>query len=134
MKKISLVLLAALIVAAVFYFLKLQTPTTTTTEPEIKVEKELEVQKNTQEALICLQESGQITCKLLAKRIDRDRVVIFRWFAPTSPKDDRTREMILPANHASIFDRRHVQGRSKGKWRVEVEIEADQPSTSFTLK
>ena len=93
-----------------------------------------EVKKSThkKEALVCLDTDNTITCKLLTKRVNKEREVEFEWKSPNG-KDDREREMILPANHASIYDARSKKGRAKGKWTVEVELEDEEISASFFI-
>lgn len=99
----------------------------------IKVEKEVEKIAGTDQALICLDEGDKVTCKLMTKRVNKDREVEFEWKSPNG-KDNREREMILPANHASIYDTRQKKGRAKGLWSVEVEIDDDEEvSTNFRI-
>ncbi len=98
----------------------------------IKVEKEVRKSADKNEALICLDEGKTITCKLMTKRVDKDRKVEFEWESPNG-KDDRERDMVLPANHASIFDARSKNGRAKGLWTVEVEIDDMKLSTTFKI-
>ncbi|MGB5965020.1 MAG: hypothetical protein WBF77_02630 [Sulfurimonadaceae bacterium] len=102
-------------------------------EKVIKVEKEVKKNADKNEALICLDEDDKITCKLMTKRVNEDREVEFEWKSPNG-KDDREREVVLPANHASIFDMRSKNGRAKGVWTVEVEIDDEEVSTTFRIQ
>lgn len=102
-------------------------------EKVIKVEKKVAKSVNKDLALICLDEGDKITCKLMTKRVGEDREVEFEWESPNG-KDDREREMVLPANHASIFDVRHKEGRVKGVWTVEVELDDEEVSTTFKIQ
>ena len=102
-------------------------------ENSVKTGKEVKKSAAKSEALVCLDEGDKITCKLVTKRVDRDREVEFEWESPNG-KDDREREMVLPANHASIFDMRSKAGRAKGTWKVEVEIDDEEVSTSFEIR
>ena len=102
-------------------------------ENVIKVKKKVEKSGNNDLALICLDEGDKITCKLLTKRVNEDREVEFEWKSPNG-KDDREREMVLPANHASIFDMRNKGGRSKGKWTVTAEIDDEEVTASFKIQ
>jgi len=99
----------------------------------ITVEKEVTKSAHKKEALVCIDADDKITCKLLTKRLNKERKVEFEWKSPNG-KDDRHREMILPANHASIFDARSKNGRVKGVWKVEVELDDEEVSTSFLIK
>jgi len=101
-------------------------------EQGIQVEKKVPKSSNKNEALICLDQDEKITCKLLTKRVKKERSVLFEWKSPNG-KDNRERKMILPANHASIFDSRYKKGRVKGQWKVEVELDGEKISTAFKL-
>jgi len=103
-----------------------------TTATGIKVEQEVKKSADKNEALICIDADNKITCKLMTKRVNKDRAVEFEWESP-SGKDDRKREMVLPANHASVFDSRLKTGREKGVWHVEVEINDEKVSTTFKI-
>ena len=98
----------------------------------IKVEQEVKKSADKDEALICIDADNKITCKLMTKRVNKDREVEFEWESPNG-KDNREREMVLPANHASIFDARDKSGRVKGVWTVEAEIDDEEVSTTFTI-
>lgn len=102
-----------------------------TTEKSI-VTTEVKKSSHKKEALVCLDTDDTITCKLLTKRVNKEREVEFEWKSPNG-KDDREREMILPANHASIYDARSKKGRAKGKWTVEVELDDEETSASFFI-
>ena len=62
----------------------------------IKVEKEVPKKVDKDSALICIDSDKKITCKLLTKRVNKEREVEFYWQSPMG-KDDRERKMILPA-------------------------------------
>ncbi|MEE8589385.1 MAG: hypothetical protein V3S80_08600 [Sulfurimonadaceae bacterium] len=102
-------------------------------ENVIKVEKKVKKSTDKNEALICLDEGDKITCKLMTKRVNEDREVEFEWKSPNG-KDDRKREMVLPANHASIFDIRHKKGRVKGVWTVEAELDDEEVTATFKIQ
>lgn len=97
------------------------------------IKEEVKKSSDRDEALICLDEGEKITCKLMTKRVNEDRDVEFEWESPNG-KDDRERNMVLPANHASIFDSRDKNGREKGVWTVEVEIGNEEVSTTFKIQ
>lgn len=98
----------------------------------INVEQKIEKSADREEVLVCLDQDDKITCKLMTKRLNKDRTVEFVW-NPPSGNDKREREMTLPANHASIYDAREKRGRVKGKWVVEATIEGEEVSTSFII-
>ena len=101
-------------------------------ESGIQVIKEVKKSADKKEALVCIDTDEKITCKLLTDRVNEEREVAFEWKSPNG-KDDREREMILPANHASIFDARSKKGRAKGKWEVEVSLDDEEVATSFVI-
>lgn len=88
--------------------------------------------KNGDEALVCLKDDGKVTCKLLTKRVNKKRNVEFVWKSP-SGDDNRERELVLPANYASVYDARTIAGREKGLWHVEVEIDDEEVTATFKL-
>lgn len=98
-----------------------------------KAEKKAEKSIGKDLTLVCLDEGDKVTCKLVTKRVNKDREVEFEWKSPDG-KDDREREMVLPANHASIFDVRHKKGRVKGVWTVEVELDDEEAATTFRVQ
>ena len=98
----------------------------------INVEKKVTKSADKEEVLICLDEDEKITCKLMTKRLNKDRTVEFVWNPPKG-NDKREREMTLPANHASIYDVRDKKGREKGKWVVEATIDGEEVSTTFVI-
>lgn len=102
-------------------------------DKEIKVEKKSVKSADKNEALVCLDEGDKITCKLMAKRVNEEREVTFEWSSPNG-KDNREREMLLPANHASIFDVRTKKGREAGIWTVKAEIEDKEVSATFEIQ
>ncbi len=98
----------------------------------LKVEQKVSKKADKNEALVCLDEDEKITCKLMTKRLNRDRTVVFEWRSPDG-KDTRERKMVLSANHASIYDMRSKKGRAKGKWTVEAAIDGEAVSTTFRI-
>jgi len=98
----------------------------------VTVETKVKRDAGKAEALVCLDADEKITCKLLTKRVGHEREVEFEWISPDG-KDDRERELVLPANHASIYDARTKAGRVKGVWYVEVEIDDEKVKTSFKI-
>lgn len=104
-----------------------------TSRKVVTVEKKIEKSSGKESAMVCLDEKTTITCKLVTKRVNRERTVVYRWRSPNG-SDDREREMVLPANHASIFDLRKKSGRAKGEWKVLAEIDDEEVSTRFTVQ
>ena len=103
-------------------------------EPVIKVDRKVEKSGDKDMALICIDEAEKITCKLMTKRLNKPRSVLFHWRSPNSPDDDREYTLTLPAAHASVFDMRHKEGRAKGEWEVTADIEGEEVSTTFYIE
>jgi hypothetical protein len=99
----------------------------------IKVDKKVEKSADKDAALICLEEGDKIICKLMTKRLNEPRSVRFHWQSPGSPNDDREHTLPLPAAHASVFDVRYKDGRTKGEWKVTAEIDEEEVSTTFYM-
>jgi len=102
-------------------------------EKSSRVETKVQKEKKHDSTLHCLKEKNTLTCKLLTKRVDKAREIEFEWKSP-SGHDDRERKLVLPPNHASVYDARSVTGREKGLWYVEVEIDdGEELHSNFTL-
>ncbi len=98
----------------------------------VHVEQKVIKNADKEEVLVCLDEDEKITCKLMTKRLNKDRSVEFVWNPPNG-NDKRERKMTLPANHASIYDTRDKKGREKGKWVVEATIGGEEVFTTFII-
>lgn len=99
----------------------------------IKVEQKVKKSAEKESALVCLDEGDKITCKLMTKRANRERLVEFVWHSPGS-SDDRERTLALPANHASTFDTRNKSGREKGRWEVTAKIDNEEVAAIFRIE
>jgi len=81
---------------------------------------------------IMLEDEDSIVCKYTHDRIPYDHNVSIRWIEPDKTIS-RTREMIIPAYHGSIYDYRYKKGRTKGIWTFEVIDDNKSYKTNFTL-
>ncbi len=126
------VYLSIVIAAGLFFGCSQDSGEKKETEKVINIEQKVKKSADKEEALICLDEDEKITCKLMTKRLKKDRTVEFVWNSPNG-KDKRERKMTLPANHASIYDARDKKGRVKGKWVVEATIGGEEVSTTFII-
>jgi len=99
----------------------------------IKVEQNVKKNAGKESALVCLDEGDKITCKLMTKRADKERLVKFVWRSPGS-SDDREQTIALPANHASTFDTRNKSGREKGEWKVTAQIGSEEVTAVFHIE
>jgi len=82
---------------------------------------------------LILEDENSIICKYSHQRISTEKTIIVKWTEPNG-NETRTRDMIIPAFHASIYDYRYIEGRTKGIWTFSVIDSEDEYSTSFTIK
>lgn len=82
---------------------------------------------------IILKEENSIICKYSHIRINEDKEVTFNWIEPNG-KVTRTRVMVLPAGHGSVYDYRYLEGRTKGNWTFEVIDGEDKITTNFIIE
>ncbi|MEA2050516.1 MAG: hypothetical protein U9O56_07285 [Campylobacterota bacterium] len=88
--------------------------------------------ENSADCLI-LEDENSIICKYTHERIQEDHNVTFQWIEPNE-RVTRTRKMIIPALHGSVYDYRYIKGRTKGKWTFKVIDEDQEFSTNFTIE
>lgn len=82
---------------------------------------------------LILEDENSIVCKYTHVRVDYDKNVTFNWIDPNGNLS-RSREMVIPAFHGSVYDYRYKKGRVLGTWTFEV-IDQDQKyTTNFTLE
>lgn len=82
--------------------------------------------------LVCSVGATKISCKLKLKRVNQNREAEFDWKSPHG-KDDREREIELPANHATVYDVRYKKGRAEGLWHVVVDVGDETYKATFKI-
>lgn len=82
---------------------------------------------------LILQDENSIICKFETNRISEDQDIIVQWIDPQGDIS-RSRSMIVPAGHGSIYDYRYINGRLKGSWTFKVLENEKEYTTSFELK
>ena len=82
---------------------------------------------------LILEDENSIICKFNAKRETNDQEIIVQWIDPQG-EISRSREMIVPAGHGSIYDYRYIDGRALGKWTFKVITDEKEHTTTFELK
>ena len=82
---------------------------------------------------LILEDENSIICKYIHGRSSSDKNVIFEWIDPDG-KISRTREMLVPANHGSVYDFRYMDGRKKGIWTFQIKDGEDILKTQFEIK
>ncbi|AXX93093.1 hypothetical protein CPU12_12900 [Malaciobacter molluscorum LMG 25693] len=82
---------------------------------------------------VILEDENSIICKYNQDRVDFEKKVIFEWIDPDK-EISRSREMIIPAQHGSIYDFRYIDGRKKGTWLFRVKDGKKVYETKFEIK
>jgi hypothetical protein len=88
--------------------------------------------KNGVDCLI-LEDENSIICKYTHTRVDYDKTISVQWIEPNN-QVSRSRKMIIPAKHGSIYDYRYKESRTKGIWTFSVIDNGDEYLTNFTIK
>ncbi len=82
---------------------------------------------------LILKDENSIICKYNALRSTKDESIIVQWIDPQGDIS-RSREMIVPAGHGSIYDYRYIKGRLLGEWTFKVITNKSEYETTFELK
>jgi hypothetical protein len=82
---------------------------------------------------LILQDENSIICKFETNRISEDQDIVVQWIDPQGDVS-RSRNMIVPAGHGSIYDYRYINGRLKGSWTFKVIEKEKEYTTNFELK
>jgi hypothetical protein len=82
---------------------------------------------------LILEDENSIICKYSQDRISLEKNITVQWIEPDG-FISRTRGMLIPAFHASVYDYRYVQGRTKGIWTFKVIDNKEEYTTTFTIK
>jgi len=82
---------------------------------------------------LILEDENSIICKYTHARIAEEKNIVVQWIEPDG-SITRTRNMVIPPHHASIYDYRYTQGRTKGLWTFKVIDGQDEYTTNFTIK
>jgi hypothetical protein len=91
--------------------------------------------QDTQNAVDCLilEDENSIICKYTHERVDFDKEVEFQWIEPDG-RVTRTRSLVIPAYHGSVYDYRYIEGRTKGEWTFKVIDDSTEYKTTFILE
>lgn len=90
-------------------------------------------ENNAEVDCLILEDENSIICKYLHTRVSFDKSVSFEWVDPEG-NISRTRDMIIPAEHGSVYDFRYIQGRQKGIWTFRVIDGENTYKTEFEIK
>jgi hypothetical protein len=100
---------------------ELQTEIINDTEHESKVD------------CLILEDENSIICKFETQRKTNDEQIIIQWIDPQGDVS-RSRDMLVPAGHGSIYDYRYLNGRLLGTWAFKVISNDIVYKTEFELK
>jgi hypothetical protein len=82
---------------------------------------------------IILEDENSIICKYTHERVPLDKNVTVQWIEPDGIIS-RTRDMVIPAFHGSVYDYRYVEGRTKGVWTFKVIDKPNEFTTTFNIE
>ncbi len=82
---------------------------------------------------IILEDENSIVCKYIQPRVSYEKNVIFNWIEPDG-KISRTKDLVIPENHGSVYDFRYIKNRTLGLWTVKVTDGDNEYQTTFLLK
>lgn len=82
---------------------------------------------------LILEDENSIICKYEAIRSTQDQQIIVQWIDPQGDIS-RSRDMLVPAGHGSIYDYRYIKGRLLGTWTFKVISAETEYITQFELK
>lgn len=82
---------------------------------------------------LILQDENSIICKFETNRIIEDQDIVVQWIDPQGDVS-RSRNMIVPAGHGSIYDYRYINGRLLGSWTFKVIENEKVYETNFELE
>jgi hypothetical protein len=82
---------------------------------------------------LVIKEENSIICKYMTERSTEDRFVKMEWIDPEG-EFSRTRKVLLPSGHGSVYDFRYLSGRKVGTWTFRVTDDDKVFSTTFEIK
>jgi hypothetical protein len=82
---------------------------------------------------IVIKDENQIVCKYMQEWSDTENKVIFNWIAPNG-KLSRSKTLVVPVGHLSVYDYRFLRGRAKGVWTLITKSKGRNYKTNFTVE
>jgi hypothetical protein len=80
-----------------------------------------------------LKEENSVICKYTQERTFKEKVIKINWIDPNG-NISRTRDIIMPSGHGSIYDFRYIKGRILGKWTFIAIDDKIKYKTTFNLE
>lgn len=81
---------------------------------------------------LVIKEENSIICKYMAERPLEDRFVTMEWINPEG-EVSRTRKILFPSGHGSVYDFRYLSGREIGTWNFRVIDKDEVFNTTFEI-
>jgi hypothetical protein len=82
---------------------------------------------------IILEDENSIICKYIHTRVNYDKNVSFVWTEPNG-EITRTKKLVIPAGHGSIYDYRYIKGRMQGTWGFKAVDGKKEFKTTFVIE
>ncbi len=68
---------------------------------------------------LVIKEENSIICKYISERSSEDRFINVEWIDPNGDLS-RSRKILFPSGHGSVYDFRYLSGRAEGIWTFKV--------------
>lgn len=81
---------------------------------------------------LIIKEENSIICKYSSLRETEDKFIDIEWVDP-SGEISRSRKIIMPKGHGSVYDFRYIQGRKVGVWTFKAKDGDKSFSTEFEI-
>ena len=81
---------------------------------------------------LIIKEENSIICKYSAQREIEDKFIDVEWIDPEGDIS-RSRKIIMPSGHGSVYDFRYINGRMPGIWTFKVVDKDKTFTTNFEL-
>lgn len=82
---------------------------------------------------LVIKDENSIICKYKGPRTTEDRFINVEWINPKG-EVSRSREIVYPSGHGSVYDFRYLEGRMKGTWQFNVVDGENKASTNFEIE
>jgi hypothetical protein len=88
--------------------------------------------KNSVDCVI-IEDENLIVCKYIQQWSGVENEIRFNWIEPNG-KLSRSKNLIIPVGHLSIYDFRFLKGRTKGVWTFIAKDKNKEYKTNFTIE
>ncbi|WP_375724451.1 hypothetical protein LXN10_02925 [Arcobacter sp. KX21116] len=81
---------------------------------------------------LVIKEENSIICKYMTQRSTEDKFIKVEWINPEG-EISRTRNVLIPSGHGSVYDFRYLSGREVGVWNFRVTDKDQVFNTTFEV-